>query len=131
MADAKRRRHDAGETTRPAPDLRAHLGRSGARDADRLLYDRVRLGIVSALSVNDSLCFADLKALLGTSDGNLGAHARRLEDAGYLRCAKTFVGRTPRTVYRLTATGRDALKRYLAHMEALILATRGHREGRP
>jgi len=84
----------------------------------------MRLGIVSALAVNESLTFNELKALLKTTDGNLSVHARKLEDAGYVDCAKSFDGRTPKTDYRLTAAGRRALEKYLAHMEALIKATR-------
>jgi DNA-binding transcriptional ArsR family regulator len=87
---------------------------------DRLIHERVRLAIVSALAVNESLTFNELKALLGTSDGNVSVHARKLEDAGYLACTKGFDGRIPRTEYRLTAEGRKALERYLGHMEALI-----------
>ncbi|MGH7505738.1 MAG: winged helix-turn-helix domain-containing protein, partial [Longimicrobiales bacterium] len=83
-----------------------------------------RLGIVSGLAVNDSLTFNELKALLGTTDGNLSVHARKLEDAGYVRCRKSFEGRVPRTEYALTAAGRRALEEYLAHMEALIDAVR-------
>jgi len=91
---------------------------------DRVIHERVRLAIVSALAVNDAMTFGDLKALLGTTDGNLSVHARKLEEAGYVQCAKGFEGRVPRTEYRLTATGRRALEKYLAHMEALIRATR-------
>lgn len=93
-------------------------------ELDRLIHERMRLGIVSALAVNDSLTFSDLKGLLKTSDGNLSVHARKLEEAGYLECEKTFKGRMPRTVYRLTEAGRGALERYLGHMEAIIEATR-------
>lgn len=103
--------------------LQAHLGKSD-NDLDRLIYERIRLGIVSALSVNDSLTFTELKGLLNTSDGNLGTHARKLEDAGYISCKKSFEGRTPRSVYRLSAKGKRAFLRYLDHMEALIAATR-------
>ena len=85
----------------------------------------MRLGILSALAVNNALSFTELKNLLGTTDGNLSVHARKLEDAGYVSCTKTFLGRTPRTEYRLSAKGRRALERYLGHMEALIEATRG------
>ena len=95
-----------------------------APDLDRQIHERVRLGIVSALAVNDTLSFTELKALLQTSDGNLSVHARKLEDAGYVACTKGFEGRVPRTDYRLTAEGRRALARYLDHMEALIRATR-------
>ena len=93
-------------------------------ELDRLIHERVRLGIVSALAVNDSLSFNELKALLKTSDGNLSVHARKLEDADYVTCVKSFAGRVPKTEYRLTALGRRALERYLDHMEALIRATR-------
>jgi DNA-binding MarR family transcriptional regulator len=95
-----------------------------APDLDQLIHERVRLGIVSALAVNDALSFTELKALLQATDGNLSVHARKLEDAGYVACAKGFEGRIPRTEYRLTAEGRRALARYLDHMEALIRATR-------
>lgn len=95
---------------------------------NRLIHERLRLGIVSALAVNGSLTFNDLKHLMQTTDGNLSVHARKLEDAHYIHCSKSFEGRVPRTEYRLTATGRRALERYLNHMEALIHATR---EGSP
>jgi DNA-binding HxlR family transcriptional regulator len=91
---------------------------------DRLIHERLRLGIVSALAVNDSLSFNDLKRLMNTSDGNLSVHARKLEEAHYVTCNKTFEGRVPKTSYTLTAMGRKALERYLDHMEALIRATR-------
>ena len=97
---------------------------SGAPELDRLIHERMRLGIVSALAVNDSLTFNDLKRLMNTTDGNLSVHARKLEDAGYVACTKSFEGRVPKTEYRLTASGRRALERYLDHMEALIKATR-------
>jgi DNA-binding transcriptional ArsR family regulator len=87
---------------------------------DRLIHERVRLAIVSALAVHESLTFNELKALLDTSDGNVSVHARKLEDAGYILCTKGFDGRIPRTEYRLAAAGREALERYLSHMEALI-----------
>ena len=91
---------------------------------DRVIHERLRLGIVSALAVNDRLSFNDLKNLLHTTDGNLSVHARKLEDAQYVSCDKSFAGRVPRTEYRLTAAGRRALEKYLAHMEALIKAVR-------
>jgi DNA-binding MarR family transcriptional regulator len=91
---------------------------------DRLIHERARLGIVSALAVNDSLTFGELKNLLGATDGNVSVHARKLEDAGYVVCTKSFAGRLPKTEYRLTAAGRRALEKYLSHMEALIRATR-------
>ena len=114
----------------PAPHHGGKLtvsGRGAAAplDLDRLIHERVRLAIVSALAVNPSLAFNDLKQLLGTTDGNLSVHARKLEDAGYVACHKSFDGRVPRTEFRLTAAGRAALDRYLAHMEGLIKAARG------
>lgn len=115
---------------------RALRGLPGGRDEegsplalDRLIHERLRLGIVSALAVNDALTFVELKALLKTTDGNLSVHARKLEEAGYVTCTKDFDGRMPRTEYRLTRAGRVALERYLDHMEALISATR--RSGSP
>ena len=113
-----------------APGVGARLTVSGkaaaaSLDLDRLIHERVRLAIVSALAVNPMLAFNDLKGLLGTTDGNLSVHARKLEDAGYVSCKKSFEGRMPRTEFRLTATGRAALDRYLAHMEGLIKAARG------
>ncbi len=91
---------------------------------DRLIHERLRLGILSALSVNESLTFNELKKMTDTTDGNLSVHARKLEEAGYLSCVKSFEGRMPRSDYRLTAAGRKALERYLDHMEALIQAMR-------
>ncbi|WP_238588187.1 winged helix-turn-helix domain-containing protein [Gemmatimonas phototrophica] len=87
---------------------------------DRLIHERIRLAIVSALAVHPALSFNELKALLDTSDGNVSVHARKLEDAGYVACSKGFDGRIPRTEYRLTPAGRRALEQYLSHMEALI-----------
>ena len=95
-----------------------------ATSLDRLIHERTRLAIVSALAVNQSLTFNELKELLRATDGNLSVHARKLEDAGYLGCAKSFDGRMPKTEYRLTAAGRRALEKYLNHMEALIRVTR-------
>jgi DNA-binding MarR family transcriptional regulator len=93
-------------------------------DLDRLIHERVRLGIVSALAVNRSLTFNELKAMLKTTDGNLSVHARKLEEADYIVCTKSFDGRLPKTEFRLAGSGRKALERYLNHMEALIRATR-------
>ncbi|HEX6251563.1 MAG TPA: transcriptional regulator [Gemmatimonadaceae bacterium] len=110
-----------------AGKLRAVRGRAlgGAPpELDRLIHERLRLGIVSALAVNDSLTFNELKKLMRTTDGNLSVHARRLEEAGYVTCTKSFEQRVPRTEYRLTPVGRRALERYLDHMEAIIHATR-------
>jgi DNA-binding MarR family transcriptional regulator len=89
---------------------------------DRLIHERLRLGIISALAANEKLTFNELKRLLQTTDGNLSVHARKLEEAGYVACDKTFAGRVPRTVYRLTPSGRRALDKYLVHMEAIIRA---------
>jgi DNA-binding MarR family transcriptional regulator len=102
----------------------ASTGPAASLELDRIIHERVRLAIVSALAVNDALTFNELKELLGTTDGNLSVHARKLEDAGYLSCHKGFLGRVPRTEFKLTAKGRQALERYLAHMEGLIKSTR-------
>ncbi len=123
----------ARDDRRPAVgELRTLRGKSDGMTAtsaradalDRLIHERLRLGIVSALAVNDSLSFSDLKKLMKTTDGNLSVHARKLEEADYITCTKSFEGRMPKTEYRLTAAGRRALERYLDHMEALIRATR-------
>jgi DNA-binding PadR family transcriptional regulator len=121
---------DTTARTESAPQRRAKPAAvpGGARadesSFDRLVYERVRLGMMSALAVREELTFSEMKALFEVSDGNLSAHARKLEEAGYLSCTKTFEGRRPKTVYRLTATGRTALNRYLDHVEAVIRATR-------
>ena len=94
-------------------------------DLDRLIHEKTRLAIVSALAVNPSVTFNEMKAILKTTDGNVSVHTRKLEDAGYLACKKSFEGRMPRTEYSLTASGRRALEKYLHHMEAVIKATRG------
>src|SRR5215831_8227673 len=96
-------------------------------DFDRLIHEKTRLAIVSALAVNASLTFNELKAIVKTTDGNVSVHTRKLEEANYLTCRKSFEGRMPRTEYALTAAGRRALQKYLGHMEALIKATRGER----
>lgn len=93
-----------------------------ALDLDRVIHERVRLGIISALAANEGLTFNDLKKLLGLTDGNLSVHARKLEEAGYVSCTKSFAGRMPKTEFKLTAAGRKALDKYLRHMESLILA---------
>jgi len=116
-------RHPAEAAPRPAP-ASARASATEEERFDRLIYGRVRLGIMSALAVNEQLSFNDLKALFAVTDGNLGAHARKLEVAGYISCRKTFEERRPRTEYRLTSTGRTALERYLQHIEAVIRATR-------
>ena len=126
-------KHDLapGADDRAAPTsaspLRSEPGgawEAGPGELDRLIHERMRLGIVSALAVNDSLTFNELKDMLGATDGNLSVHARKLEEAAYVECLKSFHGRVPRTEYRLTERGRRALGRYLDHMEALIQAVR-------
>ena len=93
-----------------------------SNDLDKVIHERMRLGIISALAANDKLSFTELKNLLSTTDGNISVHARKLEDAGYVTCEKSFRGRTPLTEYAITASGRKALEKYLDHMEALIKA---------
>jgi DNA-binding MarR family transcriptional regulator len=115
---------DDGAESIPLGAVEGRSPEAGPLELDRLIHERVRLGIVSALAVNGCLSFTDLRDLLGTTDGNLSAHARRLEDAGYVECSKSFEGRTPKTEYGLTDTGRRELKAYLDHMEAIIEATR-------
>jgi DNA-binding MarR family transcriptional regulator len=123
--DDKPKREAARETARETarenyvkpPDV-------AASDLDRLIHERTRLAIISALAVNASLTFKELKELLRISDGNLSVHARKLEDAGYIACSKSFAGRLPKTEYRLSPSGRRAIEKYLDHMEALIRATR-------
>ena len=102
----------------------ARLAKKSPLELDRLIHERLRLGIISALAVNDRLTFNELKRLLRTTDGNLSVHARKLEEASYITCDKSFEGRVPRTEYSLTAAGRRALEKYLAHMEAIIKAVR-------
>jgi DNA-binding HxlR family transcriptional regulator len=120
----------AGSTAAPVPPkrglapVRGHVADPLNPELDRLIHERLRLGIVSALAVNETLSFNELKSLMGTTDGNLSVHARKLEEAGYVTCTKTFEGRMPHTQYALTAMGRNALTQYLDHMEALIRATR-------
>lgn len=118
---------NAARRTREKKQLTLSVAAPSTGDAhklDRLIHERLRLGILSALSVNETLTFNELKKLLDTTDGNLSVHARKLEEAGYLSCQKSFEGRMPKTEYRLTASGRKALERYLDHMEALIHAMR-------
>jgi DNA-binding HxlR family transcriptional regulator len=106
-------------TQKPAPAATTAAG------LDRLIHERMRLGIVSALSVNETLTFNDLKRLLETTDGNVAVHARKLEEAGYVECRKSFEGRMPKTEYALTDAGRAALEKYLAHMESIIGSMKG------
>lgn len=104
--------------------VRNRPAEEAARSLDRIIHERTRLGIISALAVNATLSFNELKKLVGATDGNLSVHARKLEDAGYIACTKSFAGRLPKTEFRLTTPGRRALEHYLDHMEALIRATR-------
>jgi DNA-binding MarR family transcriptional regulator len=123
-----KQKHEFGHERERAPRTRTARRQSAAsatpsqpvHEFDRLIHERIRLGILSALAVNEALTFSDLKGLLSTTDGNLSVHARKLEEAGYVACSKFFEGRVPRTEFRLTATGKEALKRYLDEMEALI-----------
>jgi DNA-binding MarR family transcriptional regulator len=121
---APRDHPEHGGGRRALEGVRGGAAGQGPLELDRLIHERMRLAIVSALAVNDSLSFNELKRLLDTTDGNLSVHARKLEDAGYVDCSKRFAARRPRTEYRLTAQGRRALQRYLDHMEAVIEATR-------
>jgi len=120
------RRPDPVEKPAPQPlqSVRGKAPAEGPLALDRLIHERLRLGILSALAVNESLTFHDLKALMQTSDGNLSVHARKLEEAGYVNCSKSFERRVPKTAYSITPVGRRALERYLDHMEALIRTTR-------
>lgn len=118
------RQRKARAEARRLRDLRGRAAEARPAELDRLIHERVRLGIVSALAVNESLRFNDLKRLLNVTDGNLSVHARKLEEAQYITCTKSFDGRLPKTEYRLSAAGRRALERYLDHMEALIQAMR-------
>jgi DNA-binding transcriptional ArsR family regulator len=117
-------RSNEGEERPKRGTAAAHMPESSATNLDRLIHERTRLAIVSALAVNESLTFSELKQLLRATDGNLSVHARKLEDAGYVSCSKSFDGRMPKTEYALSAAGRRALEKYLSHMEALIHATR-------
>jgi len=113
-----------GERARALRPVPGGSLRNGPPELDKLIHERLRLAIVSALAVNESLSFGNLKELVKTTDGNLSVHARKLEDAGYLACTKGFDGRVPRTEFRITAAGRKALERYLDHMDAVIRAAR-------
>lgn len=112
------------EESAPAPAKRSRGRKANAVELDRTIHERVRLAIVSALAGTTALTFNELKTLIGATDGNLSVHARRLEEAGFIACDKSFDGRVPRTEYRITATGRRALNEYLDHMEALIRRVR-------
>jgi len=123
QSTAKHQNQRKQEAAAGPRDIRGKA-RSLAPDLDRLIHERLRLGIISALAVNERLTFVELKRLLHTTDGNLSVHARKLEDADYVVCEKTFDGRTPRSEYRLTPAGRRALDKYLAHMDAILRAAR-------
>ena len=122
MAKQQALKHEVKKARPEKQRLRTVSGEAprSMHEIDRLIHERLRLGIISALAVNDSLTFNELKHSVKTSDGNLSVHARKLEDAGYVACVKSFDGRTPRTEYSLTSAGRRALERYLNHMEAVI-----------
>lgn len=117
--------HAKHETGSGSSDARGNKEKTAAPSLDRLIHERLRLGIVSSLAANESLTFNDLKNLMHITDGNLSVHARKLEDAGYITCTKFFDGRVPKTEYRLTSSGRRALEGYLNHMESLIKQMRG------
>ena len=124
MAKRSALKHDDGGAEEE-PEVAVHApAPQTALDLDRVIHERMRLGIVSALAVNDHLSFNDLKKLLKTTDGNLSVHARKLEDARYISCEKSFEGRMPKTEFRLTAAGRKAFEKYISHMESLIKAVR-------
>lgn len=116
------RQRSASPAAEKTVDRATGRAAAAASSLDRIIHERLRLGIVSALAAADTMSFNDLKRVLGTTDGNLSVHARKLEDAGYLLCTKSFEGRTPRTEFKLTAAGRRALEKYVAHMESLIAA---------
>ncbi len=124
MARTSTAKHEQREKSAGLSTVRGNTHEAVSPDLDRLIHERIRLGIVSALAVNRSLTFNELKNLLKTTDGNLSVHARKLEEANYIVCTKSFDGRLPKTEYHLTGMGRKALERYLNHMEALIRATR-------
>jgi len=124
---APRKRARRGARARPLAPVDPHARPVGPQEVDRLIHERLRLAILSALAVNESLTFNELKALIRATDGNLSVHARKLEQARYLTCAKSYEGRLPKTEFRITELGRRALLRYLDHMEALISAMRERR----
>jgi DNA-binding HxlR family transcriptional regulator len=124
MAKSSTARQERAQREEGPSPVRGAAAQPVSVPLDRLIHERIRLGIVSALAVNRALTFNELKALLKTTDGNLSVHARKLEEADYILCTKSFDGRLPKTEYRLAAAGRKALERYLDHMEALIRATR-------
>lgn len=115
-----RQETNASETRAQSDKHQSAKQKSAAPNLDRLIHERLRLGIISALAANESLTFSEMKNLMNTTDGNLSVHARKLEEAGYISCSKYFEGRLPKTEYKLTAAGRSALQNYLSHMESLI-----------
>ena len=120
QSTAKKELPNRNESTASGPRDEGATQKSAAPNLDRLIHERLRLGIISALAANSSLTFSDLKSLMNTTDGNLSVHARKLEEAGYIACTKYFDGRLPKTEYKLTDEGRRALEKYLNHMESLI-----------
>lgn len=118
------KQHANGHAERPTLRVE-HAAENVSNELDKVIHERMRLGIISALAANEKLSFSDLKSLLNTTDGNVSVHARKLEDAGYVTMKKSFSGRTPLTEYKITAAGRKALEQYLNHMEALIKAMKG------
>ncbi len=114
--------NQAKDTSRPRALKIEKAAETVSGELDKVIHERMRLGIISALAANEALSFTDLKNLLNTTDGNISVHARKLEEAGYLTCEKSFKGRVPLTEYRITSDGREALNRYLNHMETLIKA---------
>ena len=118
----------SSRVTAPSPRIRVAATETQITRLDRLIHDRVRLGILSALAASSEMSFGDLKAALEVTDGNLSVHARKLEEAGYIVCRKSFTGRTPRTEYTMTSAGRRAFEKYLDHMDAIIEATRGKKK---
>ena len=124
MGNPRHKREEESPGTAPARSAGVKVARSRSLSLDRLIHDRIRLGILGALAVNPSLSFGELKTMLETSDGNLSVHARKLEEARFIACKKSFEGRIPKTEFRITDAGRKALDAYLGHMEALIRTTR-------
>lgn len=122
---ALKKENSESEATRPKILKVEKAAENVSSELDKVIHERMRLGIISALAANETLSFKDLKSLLNTTDGNISVHARKLEDAGYLTCEKSFKNRLPLTEYRITNEGREALSRYLNHMEALINAMKG------
>src|SRR5882724_5912074 len=121
LKHSTQKKRDAGARLQ---DLRGGKAKHPAPGLDRLIHERMRLGIISALAANESLTFNDLKNLMHTTDGNLSVHARKLEDGGYITCTKSFEGRLPKTEYKLTTAGKRALENYVSHMETLIKQVR-------